>query len=242
MRSEAEIAALRRRADALIWYHAIDLGDGVVTRGIYDHRPYLERFGIPSDLRGRTALDIGAASGFFSFEMERRGAAVTATDLPAWMGHDFGPDYVPDLTEGQAASYLRDPFLLAKEALGSSVERREINVYDLSPETVGTFDLVFCGSVLLHLTDPFRALMRIRSVTRGTAIVSTAFRDSGVEPTALFVGDSKAATWWMPNRACLEIMMRSAGFRTVEWTADFRLDYRDGTPGHPHGVIHGRVG
>jgi tRNA (mo5U34)-methyltransferase len=231
---------MKRRADTLIWYHTIDLGGGLTTKGIYDHRPYVDRYGLPAKMSGMRVLDVGAASGFFSFEMERRGADVTAVDLPRWMDHDFGPRYEPDLKPAESESYLRDPFLLAREALGSKVERREINVYDLSPETIGLFDLVFCGSVLLHLTDPIRALWRLKSVTapRGETIVATAIDpDGAAEPRALFVGHEKAFTWWLPNRACFEAMVRSAGFRRVEWISEFRLDFADGKEGYPHGVV-----
>jgi tRNA (mo5U34)-methyltransferase len=238
----AEIDDLRRRVAALIWYHTIDLGHGIVTPGIYDHRPYLEHYGFPDDLRGKTVLDVGAAGGFFSFELERRGAAVTATDLPEWTGHDFGPNYVADLTPDEARSYLRDPFLLAKAALGSAVARKEINVYDLSPETVGVFDLVFCGSLLVHLTDPIKALWKMKSVTRESAIIATVIHPApSAEPLALFVGHSGALAWWFPNRACLERMVQSAGFARTEWISDFRLDYRNGKPGPPHAVIRAWV-
>lgn len=240
--AESEIADLRREAESLIWYHTIDLGRGIVTPGIYDHRPYLKHYGFPKSLRGKTALDIGAASGFFAFELERRGAAVTATDLPEWSGHDFGPRYASELTEAQARSYLRDPFLLAKKALNSGVVRKEINVYDLSPETSGTFDFVFCGSLLVHLTDPVKALWKIRSVTRETAVIATVIHpEPAADPLALFVGHPGALAWWFPNKACLEAWVRSAGFERVEWVSEFRLDYCDGKPGAHHGVIRAWV-
>ncbi len=229
--------------DDLIWYHTVDLGGGVFTKGIYDHRPYLDRYGIPADLRGQTVLDVGAASGYFSFEFERRGAAVTATDLPRWMDHDFAPKYESDLAPAAAEHYLRDPFLYAKARRQSSVVRKEINIYDLSPETVGTFDLVFCGSVLLHLTDPVRALWRLRSVTKkgGTTLLATAiYDDPSPDPRAVFVGNEKAFTWWLPNRLCFEMMVRSAGFEAIEWVSTFPLDFADGKPGHLHGVIRAR--
>ena len=229
---------LKRRVLSTEWYHTIDLGRGITTPGHYDHRPYLQSYGFPKDLTGKTALDIGAASGFFSFEMERRGAQVTAADLPMWMGHDFGPAYQPDKTPEEGRRYLYEPFELARSALGSRVEKREINVYDLSPETIGTFDLVFCGSVLLHLTDPVKALWRIRSVTRGIAIIATAIHQGDYhEQVALFAGHHRGDVWWLPNRACLEAMVQSAGFSRWEWVTEFQLDHRDGQPGFWHGVV-----
>ncbi len=190
-----EIQEMERQVAALEWYHTIDLGNGIVTPGHYDHRPYLQYYGLPDDLTGKTALDIGTASGFFALEMERRGAVVIATDLPEWMSHDFGPVYQPDKTPEEGRLYLHEPFALARSVLGSKVEKRELNIYDLSPKTIGTFDLVFCGSLLLHLTDPVRALWRIRGVTRGLAIIATAICPLPTsEPLALFMGHHRGDT------------------------------------------------
>lgn len=235
----ADPAARRAAMDALIWYHTIDLGGGLVTPGIFDHRPFLHHYGLPTDLRGRTALDIGAASGFFTFEMESRGATVTATDLPTWMAHDFGPKYQPDLDAPRAASYLHDPFLFAQQARGSSATRTLTTIYDITAERMGTFDLVFCGSVLLHLTDPVRALWRIREVTGQAAIIATALHAVDTpEPLALFIGQHRGDAWWLPNRAGFEAWVQAAGFTGWQWQSAFQLDYRSGEPGPPHGVIH----
>ena len=229
---------LQQQVEMLEWYHTIDLGNGILTPGIYNHRPYLHYYGIPEDLTGKTALDVGAASGFFAFEMERRGAKVTAIDLPGWFDHDFGPCYVPDKTPEEGLRYLRDPIMLAKKVLGSQIEKIEMMIYDISPETVGMYDLVFCGSLLLHLTDPIQALWRLRSVTRELAIIATAIHpDSNSEPKSLFAGHRRGDAWWLPNRACLEAMVQSAEFAGWEWFSEFRLDYRDGRPGPYHGVI-----
>jgi tRNA (mo5U34)-methyltransferase len=225
----------------LDWYHTIDLGGGLVTPGAYDHRPFLARYRLPDDLRGQRALDVGAASGFFSFELERRGAQVVAVDLPAWFEHDFGPTYQPDQDAAAGERYLREPFAVARQLLGSRVEKRELNVYDLSPATVGDFDLVFCGSLLIHLTDPIRALWNLAAVTRptGQAIIATVItREHAAEPLALLTGQNHGDTWWAPTRAGLETLVALAGFEAIEWVSDFALDYRDGTPGPYHGVIH----
>src|SRR5258708_34234154 len=121
-----------------------------------------------------SVLDVGAASGFFTFELERRGGAVTATDLPTWKSHDLGAQYRPDLAGDQADEYLHEPFLFAHRARGSRAARKLTSIYDIAPETTGVFDLVFCGSVLIHLRDPAAALRRLHSVTRQAAIISTA--------------------------------------------------------------------
>jgi hypothetical protein len=154
------------------------------------------------------------------------------------MAHDFGPLYQTDMGPEQANQYLHDPFLFAHKALGSRVKRQLIDIYDIEPQTTGSFDLVFCGSVLLHLTDPIRALWRIQSVTKEVAIIATVIHPlKSSEPLALFIGQHRGDAWWLPNRAAFEAMVKSAGFKGWEWFSEFRLDYRNGQPGHNHAVI-----
>lgn len=222
----------------LIWYHTVELPGGVVTPGIFDHRSYLPFYGLPADMRGKTVLDVGAASGFFSFELERRGARVTATDLPTWKSHDFSAHYTPELGAEKADQYLHEPFLFARHALGSRAERILTGIYDLSPDATGTFDLVFCGSVLIHVSDPATALRRLQSVTREAAIIATVVHPADTpDPLALFTGHLRGDTWWVPTRAAFEAMVASAGFSGWEWYSEFALDYANGTPGPYHGVI-----
>jgi tRNA (mo5U34)-methyltransferase len=64
------------------WYHTVDLGDGLVTPGDYDHRPNLPAFRFPDDMRGMHVLDVGSATGFYAFEFEKRGAEVVSVELP----------------------------------------------------------------------------------------------------------------------------------------------------------------
>ena len=226
------------RMNELEWYHTVELAQGVFTPGRYDHRAYLRHYPLREDLAGQRALDVGAASGFFSFELERRGAQVTALDLPSWMDHDFGPLYEADRPLAEAERYLREPLAFAKEARGSSVETLYASVYDLDPEVHGTFDLVFCGSMLLHVTDPMRALWRIRDVTGGEAIIATGIsRDRRKKPLAEFHGAHDGTIWWLPNRTCLDRMLEAAGFADWEWVSTFRLDPVDGTKGIEHGVV-----
>src|SRR5882762_9398409 len=73
------------------WYHTIDLGDGLITPGTYDYRFNLDQFHFPEDMTGMQVLDVGSGSGFFAFEFERRGAAVTSVDLPSIASLDRFP-------------------------------------------------------------------------------------------------------------------------------------------------------
>src|SRR3954451_22751816 len=105
--SLASRAMLKTDADRYPWYHTLDLGDGVVTKGMFDHRPHLHHYPIPADLTGKHCLDVATMDGFWAFEMERRGAAsVTALDLEDpealdWPAALRGQDKTMDETKPQ---------------------------------------------------------------------------------------------------------------------------------------------
>jgi tRNA (mo5U34)-methyltransferase len=205
-----------------------------------DLRPVVAHLPWP-DVRGKRCLDVGTYDGFFAFELERRGAAsVVATDISDHSQWDW-----PRADRERGAEYLAlvagekgRGFELAREALGSSVEKRETSVYDLSPETAGTFDVVVCGSLLLHLKDPVRALEAIRSVcAAGGAFLSA----EQIDPLLTLVSPGRPATWFraghqtqwqIPNVAGLRAMVESAGFRVDRvvrpYAVPFGAGYRGG--------------
>ncbi len=197
---------LRRKVAALRWYHTIDLGNGIVTPGIDSTPERLLRLDLPGSFAGKTVLDIGAWDGFFSFEAERRGAArVLATDSYSWSGKGWGT---------QAG------FNLAREALGSRVEDRTIDVTDLDPSVVGQFDIVFFFGVLYHLRHPLLALERVASVTRQMLIVETVVDCVGIpRPAAAFYPGTELnndpTNWWGPNPLAVAGMLHSVGFDSV---------------------------
>jgi tRNA (mo5U34)-methyltransferase len=204
------------------WYHTIELGNGLVTSGDYDHRRVVDRYGLPDSMEGMTALDVGTCNGFFAFEMERRGADVTAIDVEKW--GDF--DWLPGLrTRAGWRLRPRERFEFARELLGSEVRYVTCNVYDLSP-ALGSFDLVFCGSLLVHLMNPLRALLNIRSVTRGQAIVATKTdpRIGELAPDQPWIAFGPPREEKVPGEDCiywrvgargLERMMEYAGFSST---------------------------
>jgi tRNA (mo5U34)-methyltransferase len=207
------------------WYHSIDLGGGLVTPGMFDHRGSEDRHGLPSDLTGKRCLDVGTMDGFWAFTMERRGAAsVVAVDLedpealdwPASLRHGI----VKTLDETKGTR-----FELVRRALGSSVERRLCSVYRLDPAELGEFDFVFCGDMLVHLKDPASAVERIRTVCRGAAVLTNPVKEHFPyrrRPLAQFDGINEFE-WWVPNRAALERLVRAAGFPRVVTGPEFAL-------------------
>jgi tRNA (mo5U34)-methyltransferase len=208
------------------WYHTLELAPGVLTAGFFDLRPIVERLPWP-DVRGKRCLDVATYDGFLAFELERRGAAeVVCTDIPGHADWDWpldmrarGPEHLDAL-----AQYLGSEkglgFRIAKRALHSRAERVETNVYDLSPTRLGRFDVVVCGSLLLHLRDPQRALEAIRSVC-DRWFLSAETVGLGLtllhpwRPVAQLNGLGELCQWWIPNAAGHRRMVMAAGF-TVE--------------------------
>jgi len=178
------------------WYHTIDfgvVGDGSAlhSKGVYNHSPFLDRYGFPQSLAGRSVLDVGASDGFFSFDFERRGAeAVLALDSNKWDGspaisaalsrqdayaakyqtnYQTNLKFLPELRQAGADSL--NPIVVAKTILGSRVDYRRGSIYEL--EKLGaTFDFVFCGDLIEHLKNPIEAVGQLRRVCKGTCVVS----------------------------------------------------------------------
>jgi tRNA (mo5U34)-methyltransferase len=174
---------------------------------------------VPEDLPGKSVLDIGCNAGFYSIEMKRRGAGRV-------LGIDSEPMY---LAQGRFAA----------EVLGMEIEFRQLSVYDVA-QLREKFDLVIFMGVLYHLRHPLLALDLIRehvagdlllfqSMQRGSQEVGTLTSDYDFWETDVFDRPDfprmhfiekryahDPTNWWIPNRACVEAMLRSARFRILQ--------------------------
>lgn len=206
------------------WYHTIELAPGVVTPGQIDLRETAGKV-LPGELKGKRALDIGTFDGFWAFELEKRGADTVAIDVPALEAAQW-PAINRERLEARAREWdlqLGRGFNLAAEALGSSVERVECPVNDLTAEDLGgPVDFVFSGAILLHLRDPVGALERIAGVMRpgGELVILEPFSvpatlRSPRRPVAEFQPLSTSFNWWVPNLAALRAWLTAAGFEEV---------------------------
>jgi tRNA (mo5U34)-methyltransferase len=256
------------RVAAIEWYHTLELAPGVVTPGWFDHRPVLSRIPLPARLDGKLCLDVGTFNGYWAFEMERRGGSVTAIDVLDPSSWDWPAGSSEQAIEAIARRQASgDGFAIAQAALSSTVNRLPLSVYDLDPDEVGRFDVVYVGSLLVHLRDPVRALERVRSVCAGQLILV-----DGIDlpltlrsprlPVARLDGDGRP-WWWTANFAGLVQMVRAGGFELTAaprrlfippgegWRPD-RYDWRamrtrqgresliGAWLGDPHGVIVAR--
>ncbi len=206
------------------WFHNIDL-HGVKTApdhflGDYPNMKY-QRFAhaLPSDLSGKTVLDIGCNAGFYAIEMKKRGAERV-------VGIDSDERYLAQ------ARY-------AAEVLGADIEFRNLSVYEVA--SLGEkFDIVIFMGVLYHLRHPLLALdllyenvvkdvLIFQSMQRGSDEVEEVKPDYDFWQTDIFEEPSfphmyfiehnysqDPTNWWIPNRACMEAMLRSSGFEITE--------------------------
>jgi len=208
----------------IYWFQKIEVLPGIFSSGwsdpAIDKLPY---YGLPEDLTGKRVLDIGCAEGFFSFEAERRGAREV-----------IGIDSFPD-------SIRR--FNITKAARQSNASAFLMNVYDLEPSRLGTFDLVLFYGVFYHLKHPQYSLERIRSICTGDLLFQTHMYDepsvkgtpwARFYPHGMMSGANKElydpTIFWLFNSACCLAMLDHVGFTDMKIIS---------TDPHPF-VIHAR--
>jgi methyltransferase family protein len=203
------------------FYHCMDL-PGVGTVGDHwDLRSTIDAYLGGFDFAGKTALDVGAASGFLTFEMEKRGAEVISFDIPDGGDWDYVPFAKPEFDAGKLVKELRwhvdrikNAYWYAHRALGSRARAYYGDIYDI-PAALGPVDVAVFGMVLPHLRDPFRALASAARLARGSVIVV----QQGIparDPHMHFMPDPKTLadpiTWWFMSEGCVERMLQVLGF------------------------------
>jgi tRNA (mo5U34)-methyltransferase len=218
--AKTDVDALRRNVDSLQWYHTIELAPGLTTPGWFDTREVARHLPMPKDLSGQRCLDVGTFNGFWAFEMERRGAqevvAVDVLDPHRWdWPLNSSQESITSIGERMSAGR---GFELAREALGSRVERKDMSIYELDPDVMDKFDFVYVGSLLMHLRDPVGAMQKVRSVCRGRALVVDAIdlllTLTSRRPVASLDGRGRP-WWWKANLAGLARIVESAGFDLI---------------------------
>ena len=227
----------RAVASQPFWYHTMELAPGVVTPGWFDLRPIVDRLPWP-DVSGKRCLDVGPYDGFLSLELERRGAAkVVATDIGDPSEWDWA--YRDRKTGPMAIAGMRgaEPgrgFEIAKRILGSKVERVEINAYDLTPERLGIFDVVVCGSLMLHLRDPVRALEAVRGVCGewflSAETISPLLSLLARRTAVARMRGGERGQWLIPNVAGHRQLLASAGFEIERTVRPYAIPFG---PAHP---------
>ena len=241
------MALLNRRVRAtkavedISWFHSLDLGDGVMTPGAKSAeqlRGEFDALGLPEDMTGLRLLDIGAWDGFFSFEAERRGADVIALDHYVWSVDTAGltrhnkdraaqglpaqpADTVPGMWDPKGLPG-KAGFDLAHARRKSRVKVEVGDTTTMDLDRLGTYDVVLYLGVLYHLQDPIGALRKLRTLTKGRALIETAsltLPEHGDRALWQFIEGTELngdpTNWWVPTVEGALAACRAAGFSEV---------------------------
>jgi tRNA (mo5U34)-methyltransferase len=207
-------------------YHRFEIEPGLYTPGTQiDVEPskFFDEIGIPQDISGLRALDVGAFDGALTFELVKRGAEVTALDIQD-----------PDVTI----------FNAARTILNARVNYIRGSVYDLTEKTHGKYNIVLFAGVYYHLKNPALALQRIREALEDDGRLyiegatcsrylarqlASSVPGAGFEslmrlvdrmPISLFDHDHQIypgwSNWWFPTTSCLQGMLSDSGFFDIE--------------------------
>jgi len=214
------------------WFHNFEIARNVWTNANgtgpgadYPARRWQHIQALFESLAGKSCLDVGCSSGFFSLKAKELGASRV-------LGIDSG-EQVGAIDQARFASGVLD--------LPAAFET--VSAYDLA-RIDERFDTVFFMGVFYHLRHPLVALEAIRSVCRGSLIFQTITTPSGMKlheldsqatanvglnsrvmhddrfPTVRFVegqlaGDSSC--WFIPNVQAVAAMLRTCGFVPEEF-------------------------
>jgi SAM-dependent methyltransferase len=208
-----------------IFYQTIDLpGIGTIA-GLWDHRHDVDVYLGHIAFQGKTVVDVGPGNGFFSFEMEKRGARVTAVDLGQEIDWDLVPHPYTDPQDLRTAvrrniAMVENAFWYCHRSLNSGVKFLYSSIYDL-PQKVPAADIVLISNVLQHLSDPILAIRRAAAIATETLIITEtlwhddqAFIDSAsmrLIPRAETPGVNHS--WWQVTPSLLIEVLKLIGFQ-----------------------------
>lgn len=188
------------------FYHVMDL-PGIGTVGdSWDLRGRITDYTGGVELAGRRVLDVGTASGFLTFEMERQRAEVVSFDADSPLRSFLLPMRGGMFTENRqhwADHYegvlrkLNNSYWLAHRLYGSRARVCYGDVYDI-PADIGNFDIALVGQILVHLSDPVRALSSIMDRCRDYIIITEGMldRDEPVAALCARARDRNPWSWW----------------------------------------------
>lgn len=201
---------LEERMASIVWFHSIDLGNGVITPGV---KPLSVldaealRIFDPINMDGATVLDVGAWNGAHSFNAKRRGAGrVLAADHFTWVHEGW---------KGRAG------FDLANDQLEMGVEALQIDVPDITPARTGMWDVTLFLGVLYHLPSPLEGLEKVADTTNACLVVETFTDLNDIERPALayYPGttlNNDPSNFFGPNVSFVREALKECGFKSFD--------------------------
>jgi O-methyltransferase len=208
------------------FYHVSELPDGELTPGQWDLRATANEYLGNTDFTGKRVLEIGPASGFLTFHMERRGASVTCIEPPLHNVWDFVPQAGVDLASVKRdfvrhQDRLRNSFWYLHRLYGSQAECYEADAYRI-PEPMQPFDIGLLTSVLLHVSSPVRMLEALANVVADKIIIVEGyFEEIASQPVARLVPSTTNQVtngWWDFSPKFFEQYLPVLGFANTVMT------------------------
>ena len=209
-----------------VWYHSFELPDGRVLPGAWDLRGQEDAYLGGVDVAGKRVLELGPATGYLTFHLERMGADVVSFEA----GFDVPIDTLPVKGHDDPEGRLRvmqdtidrnhDAWWYLHRTLGSSAKFVQGSIYDM-PTDLGTFDITLVGAILLHLREPWGALSQAARLTTEVMIVTEPLQDDVQPPESNIMRFSPSAehhvtNWWSIYPGAVVSMLSRLGFgRTV---------------------------
>jgi SAM-dependent methyltransferase len=216
--------------DDCFFYHTMDLPGLGEVRGHWDLRGRFNEYIGEVDLKDKSVIDVGAATGFLSFSAEQSGAArVLSFDIADPRQQTFLPFkdklYSRDPARwaeeyGAEIERWKNAYWLCHRLLDSKAEVYYGNIYDL-PEALGQFDVAIVGSVLEHLSDQITALASIARVTKETMVIVSPMlqtEDRIARFGALAAHPENDFTWWIYSEGVYREVFKMLGFSIARIT------------------------
>jgi hypothetical protein len=203
------------------FYHSTDLRDHDAISGPWDLRGREREYLGYVDLKGRSVIEYGPASGHLTYWMEQQGADVTVFETSNEVGIDLLPKNGADLEAQQngARDLLRkmgNAWWRAHHFHGSNAKRIIGNIYD-QPKGMGTFDIATTGMLLIHCKSPFDALHNACAHAREAVVVTDFFSadlSSTTDSLSRFNPSNGAMSvfWWQFSPGWVANVLRLHGF------------------------------
>jgi len=206
------------------FYHTMELpGYGVIEGRDWDLRDGVDEYLGKVDFASQRVLEIGPASGFLTFEMEKRGADVVSVEVTAEHEWDFVPYPTARLEEvfgprRIVMQQLKNSYWFSHAALQSKANVYYGDVYKL-PASLGEFDIAVMGSVLLHCRDPLRIVEQCAKIARTLIIVDMFHPDLERAPVCRLAPTPQNFlwhTWWHFSTQFFTQFLAVMGFTASE--------------------------
>ena len=205
-----------------LFYHSLEIHGLGPINGLWNLIGRLDDYIGGVDVKGRRVLDVGCASGFLSFEMEKRGAEVVSFDAESATDMDRLPfakslystnrkrweDEFNEIIDSVKRSYW-----FAYERIRSNAKVFYGDIYNL-PEELGSFDVAVIGQILVHLSDPISAIGSVGRICSDTLVITERMLDTEQPIMKLCADPDKGPDWarWHLSVGLYRSVLKMMGF------------------------------